>query len=80
MKRRHLENVPYKMTEEEFWTKFFQSQLLHQDGGGSNTNDGDMDLQTTSVTPFPLNTTETASSILDQEVGLNRQGWVGSSS
>jgi len=71
VKRRHLECVPVKMSEEDFWTQFFQSQLLHQqDGGrGSSSNDGDLELHTASSNmAFPLNTTETACTILDQEV------------
>ena len=31
VKAKHVELVPAKMSEEEFWLQFFQSQLFHRD-------------------------------------------------
>lgn len=38
IKRRHQEMVPDKITEKDFWTKFFQSQYFHKDK--SNASNG----------------------------------------
>uniref|UniRef100_A0A1B0G4A4 General transcription factor IIH subunit 1 n=1 Tax=Glossina morsitans morsitans TaxID=37546 RepID=A0A1B0G4A4_GLOMM len=39
VKRKHQENVPGKMTEAAFWTKFFQSHYFHRDRITAGTKD-----------------------------------------
>ncbi|XP_019890265.1 general transcription factor IIH subunit 1 [Musca domestica] len=39
VKRKHQENVPAKMSEAEFWTKFFQSHYFHRDRITAGTKD-----------------------------------------
>ena len=39
MKRKHAEHVPAKLTESEFWTKFFQSHYFHRDRIIAGTKD-----------------------------------------
>lgn len=39
VKKKHQENVPSKLSEAEFWTKFFQSHYFHRDRLTSGTKD-----------------------------------------
>lgn len=39
VKRKHDDNVPAKLTESEFWTKFFQSHYFHRDRIMAGTKD-----------------------------------------
>ncbi|RZF35709.1 hypothetical protein LSTR_LSTR009577 [Laodelphax striatellus] len=39
VRKKHLEYVPTKMTESEFWTKFFQSHYFHRDRIHTGTKD-----------------------------------------
>lgn len=39
VKKKHVENVPTKLSESEFWTKFFQSHYFHRDRLTSGTKD-----------------------------------------
>lgn len=39
VKRKHFENVPHKMSESEFWQRFFQSHYFHRDRNSSSGKD-----------------------------------------
>lgn len=39
VERKHRENVPAKLSESEFWTKFFQSHYFHRDRINAGTKD-----------------------------------------
>uniref|UniRef100_A0A8D8AW16 General transcription factor IIH subunit 1 n=1 Tax=Culex pipiens TaxID=7175 RepID=A0A8D8AW16_CULPI len=39
VKRKHAEHVPAKLSESEFWTKFFQSHYFHRDRIAAGTKD-----------------------------------------
>lgn len=39
VKRKHLEHVPDKLTESEFWTRFFQSHYFHRDRMSTSAKD-----------------------------------------
>ncbi|CAB3374326.1 Hypothetical predicted protein [Cloeon dipterum] len=39
VRRKHMEYVPHKMSESEFWTKFFQSHYFHRDRIHSGNKD-----------------------------------------
>ncbi|XP_066587636.1 general transcription factor IIH subunit 1 isoform X1 [Prorops nasuta] len=39
VKRKHQENVPHKLSESDFWTKFFQSHYFHRDRINTGTKD-----------------------------------------
>lgn len=39
VRKKHMEYVPTKLSESEFWTKFFQSHYFHRDRIHSGTKD-----------------------------------------
>lgn len=39
VRKKHIENVPNKLSEAEFWTKFFQSHYFHRDRISGGTKD-----------------------------------------
>lgn len=39
VKQKHLEHVPHKLSESEFWVKFFQSHYFHKDRMNTGTKD-----------------------------------------
>ncbi|KAK9508656.1 hypothetical protein O3M35_006165 [Rhynocoris fuscipes] len=39
VRQKHKESVPHKMTEAQFWTKFFQSHYFHRDRINAGTKD-----------------------------------------
>lgn len=42
VKRKHFDHVPAKMTDEEFWSKFFQSHYYHRDRLFTSNTKGDL--------------------------------------
>ena len=44
VKRKHFENVPHKISDSEFWTRFFQSHYFHRDRVFSSCNSSKSDL------------------------------------
>nr|CAH7730426.1 unnamed protein product [Callosobruchus chinensis] len=84
VKKKYIDNVPSKLTESQFWTKFFQSHYFHRDRKYAESKDiftecGKMDDQEikkdiqTGINDPLVNLTEFEDKTLDEGYGLGRE-------